>query len=89
GVGLNLTSADYIFMLDPWWNPAVENQAISRAHRIGQNKKVFVYRFITEGSIEEKIQNLKERKTKLAELFASTRNAFTNVSVDQITALFE
>jgi len=89
GVGLNLTSADYIFMLDPWWNPAVESQAISRAHRIGQNKKVFVYRFITEGSIEEKIQNLKERKTKLAELIASSRNAFANASVDQITALFE
>ena len=89
GVGLNLTSADYIFMLDPWWNPAVESQAISRAHRIGQNKKVFVYRFITEGSIEEKIQNLKDRKTKLAELFASSRNAFSNASVDQITALFE
>ncbi len=54
GVGLNLTAADYIFIVDPWWNPAVEDQAVSRAHRIGQKKHVFVYRFITENSIEEK-----------------------------------
>ncbi|HPR30741.1 MAG TPA: C-terminal helicase domain-containing protein, partial [Prolixibacteraceae bacterium] len=88
GVGLNLTSADYIFILDPWWNPAVENQAISRAHRIGQNKKVFVYRFLTEGTIEEKIQNLKERKTALAEKFINSARPFDTVTADEIIDLF-
>ncbi len=68
GVGLNLTAADYVFILDPWWNPASELQAISRAHRIGQDKKVFAYKFITEGTIEEKILNLQSRKQDLADL---------------------
>lgn len=88
GVGLNLTSADYIFILDPWWNPAAENQAISRAHRIGQDKKVFVYRFITENTIEEKIQNLKERKTNLANLFVKSNNPFDQISPEEIIDLF-
>lgn len=89
GVGLNLTSADYIFILDPWWNPAVEDQAISRAHRIGQDKKVFVYRFISEGTIESKIQELKERKAALAEKFIKTSSPFDGASAEDITALFE
>lgn len=89
GVGLNLTSADYIFMLDPWWNPAVENQAISRAHRIGQNKKVFVYRFISEGTIESKIQELKDRKAALAEKFVKSSRPFDLTTVDEISALFD
>ena len=54
GVGLNLTAANYVFIMDPWWNPAVENQAIDRAYRIGQNKKVTVYRPLIKGSVEEK-----------------------------------
>ncbi len=62
GVGLNLTVADYVFILDPWWNPAVEEQAISRAHRMGQKNKVIVYRFVTKGTIEEKIHNLQLKK---------------------------
>lgn len=66
GVGLNLTEADYVFILDPWWNPAAEMQAESRAHRIGQQKQVFVYRFITSGTIEEKIRQLQERKSDLS-----------------------
>jgi len=66
GVGLNLTQADYVFIIDPWWNPAVEEQAISRSHRMGQENKVFVYRFITENSIEEKIQTLQHQKYQLA-----------------------
>lgn len=66
GVGLNLTEADYVFILDPWWNPAAEMQAESRAHRIGQQKQVFVYRFITSGTIEEKIRQLQERKSELS-----------------------
>lgn len=69
GVGLNLTQADYVFIIDPWWNPAAEAQAIARAHRIGQDKQVIAYRFITQGSIEEKIIQLQEEKRKLAETF--------------------
>lgn len=89
GVGLNLTSADYVFIIDPWWNPAVENQAINRAHRIGQDKKVFVYRFITEDTIEEKIQTLKNRKSALADKFISTNNPFSNdISETEIMSLF-
>ena len=67
GVGLNLTAADYVFILDPWWNPAVENQAIDRSHRIGQKRTVFYYKFITKDSIEEKIVALQRRKAKLSD----------------------
>lgn len=67
GTGLNLTAADYVFLLDPWWNPQAEKQAIARAHRIGQTKKVFARKFITKDSIEEKILALQERKAALAE----------------------
>jgi len=88
GVGLNLTSADYVFIIDPWWNPAAENQAINRAHRIGQDKKVFVYRFITEDSIEEKIQTLKSKKSALAEKFISSNNPLDVVSEEEIMSLF-
>ncbi len=87
GVGLNLTSADYVFIIDPWWNPAAENQAINRAHRIGQDKKVFVYRFITEGSIEEKIQMLQNRKSFLAEKFINSNNPFKAVTREEIIGL--
>lgn len=67
GVGLNLTEADTVIHYDPWWNPAVENQATDRAHRIGQNKKVFVYKLIVENSIEEKILQLQEKKKAIQE----------------------
>lgn len=88
GVGLNLTQADYVFILDPWWNPAAEMQAISRAHRIGQEKKVMVYRFITEGSIEEKIISMQERKSNLAEQFINTSTPFQNISQEELLSLF-
>ncbi len=88
GVGLNLTSADYVFIIDPWWNPAAENQAINRAHRIGQDKKVFVYRFITVDSIEEKIQVLKSRKSALAEKFISSNNPISAINEEEIMNLF-
>lgn len=65
GFGLNLTAADYCFILDPWWNPAVETQAIDRAHRIGQTKNVFVYKMITKGTIEEKVLKLQQKKRAL------------------------
>jgi non-specific serine/threonine protein kinase len=67
GTGLNLTAADYVFILDPWWNPFIEKQAIARAHRIGQTKNVFAIKFITKDSIEEKILKLQEKKARLAE----------------------
>ena len=67
GFGLTLTEADYVFLMDPWWNPAAENQAIDRAHRIGQTKHVMVYRYVAEGTVEDKVLGLQERK---AELFA-------------------
>jgi SNF2 family DNA or RNA helicase len=65
GVGLNLTEADYCFILDPWWNPAVEAQAVDRTHRIGQDKPVIVYRLVAVGTIEEKVMELKARKQAL------------------------
>lgn len=89
GVGINLTSADYVLILDPWWNPAVENQAVSRAHRIGQEKNVMVYRFITKATIEEKIQLYKEQKTKLADTFINSNNPFKELPIDNIIELFE
>lgn len=89
GVGLNLTRADYVFIVDPWWNPASENQAISRAHRIGQDKHVFVYRFITENSIEEKIEQLKEKKSALADRFINSNNPFQTASREELISLFE
>jgi len=65
GTGLTLTEADYVFLLDPWWNPAAEAQAADRAHRIGQQNRVFVYRMISEGTIEEKVLALQQRKARL------------------------
>ena len=72
GVGLNLTSADYVFVLDPWWNPFAESQAIARAHRIGQDKKVMAVKFIARDSIEEKILKMQERKSALAGEFVAS-----------------
>ena len=71
GVGLNLTAADTVIHFDPWWNPAVENQATDRAYRIGQNKPVFVYKLIIENSIEEKIQKIQQNKAELAKALLS------------------
>jgi SNF2 family DNA or RNA helicase len=76
GVGLNLTEADYVFMLDPWWNPAVEQQAIDRTHRIGQTKKVFIYKFITKDTVEEKILALQNRKRSVADSLITTEESF-------------
>lgn len=87
GVGLNLTGADYVFMLDPWWNPAVEKQAINRAHRIGQDKRVFVYKFITRQTIEEKILLLQQRKNTLASLFIDQNNPLLNLGENEIREL--
>ena len=88
GVGLNLTAADYVFILDPWWNPAVEAQATDRAHRIGQENKVFTYKFITKDSVEEKILTLQQNKLKLANDLITTEESFVkSLSRDDISAI--
>lgn len=87
GVGLNLTGADYVFMLDPWWNPAVEAQAINRAHRIGQDKKVFVYKFITRATVEEKIMALQKHKSELSGMFINQNNPLKSMQMDELVTL--
>ncbi|MCC5937814.1 MAG: DEAD/DEAH box helicase [Lunatimonas sp.] len=88
GVGLNLTKAEYVFLLDPWWNPAVEAQAIDRAHRIGQENKVIIYKFITKDSVEEKIMALQERKMALAgELIHTEESFIKSLNSEDISAL--
>ena len=89
GVGLNLTQADYVFIIDPWWNPAAESQAIARAHRIGQDKQVIAYRFITQNSIEEKILQLQEDKRRLAETFITDSEALPALSNEQWADLLQ
>lgn len=76
GVGLNLTEADYVFILDPWWNPAIEQQAIDRTHRIGQTKNIFIYKFITKDTVEEKILALQQRKLSVARALITTEESF-------------
>lgn len=76
GVGLNLTAAEYVFLLDPWWNPAIEAQAVDRAHRIGQQNTVFTYKFITKGTVEEKILALQTNKRRLAQDLITTEESF-------------
>lgn len=89
GVGLNLTAADYVIHYDPWWNPAVEMQAIDRAHRIGQNKRVFAYKMISKDSVEEKILQLQQQKKILVEQIITTENTiFKSLSKEDIVDLF-
>jgi superfamily II DNA or RNA helicase len=90
GLGLNLTAADYVFLLDPWWNPAVEAQAIDRAHRVGQTKQVFAYRLICRDTVEEKIAELQIQKRELADsiLHAEAGNPLKDMSVDDLELLF-
>lgn len=88
GLGLNLTEADYVFILDPWWNPAVEAQAADRAHRIGQKKKVFTYKFITKNTVEEKILTLQKHKLKLSEnLIQNEENVMKSLTREDIEML--
>ena len=89
GTGLNLTGADYVIHYDPWWNPAVEDQATDRAYRIGQTKKVFVYRLITKGTVEEKIQRLKSKKRSLVDSVISIdRNIAKTLTYQDIKDIF-
>jgi len=90
GVGLNLTAADTVIHYDPWWNPAAENQASDRAHRIGQDKPVFVYKLIVAGSIEERIVALQEKKAALAEgILGNDEAALEKFGENDLAALFE
>jgi len=75
GLGLNLTAAEYVFLLDPWWNPAVEAQAIDRAHRIGQARQVFAYRLIARDTVEEKVLLLQTTKKDLADAIINADNS--------------
>ncbi len=83
GVGLNLTAADYVFLLDPWWNPAVEAQAIDRTHRIGQQRPVFAYRLIARGTVEEKILELQAHKRRLADAILSPGEGMMRALTEQ------
>ncbi|MBU5233098.1 helicase-related protein, partial [Agathobacter rectalis] len=88
GVGLNLTGADVVIHYDPWWNVAVQNQATDRAHRIGQTKKVTVYKMIAKGTIEEKIMKLQETKKDLADNIINGENVgIGSMSKDDIMEL--
>lgn len=90
GTGLNLTKANYVFLLDPWWNPAAESQAFDRAHRIGQNKSVFVYKFISQDTIEEKIHKLQEKKLQLSDTMLNNENEFLKqLDVEEVMHLIE
>ena len=87
GLGLNLTAADYVIHLDPWWNPAIEDQASDRAHRIGQERPVTVYRLIAAGTIEEKIIRLHQNKRSMADALLQDADLYTQISSDDIIRL--
>ncbi|MDR4509733.1 MAG: DEAD/DEAH box helicase [Candidatus Brocadiaceae bacterium] len=87
GLGLNLTAADYVIHMDPWWNPAVEDQASDRAHRIGQQRPVTIYRLVTKGTIEEKIVKLHHEKRKLADSLLEGSDMSGKVSAEQLLQL--
>ena len=88
GRGLNLTAADTVIHYDPWWNPAVENQATDRAHRIGQTKPVFVYKLIAEGTVEERIIELQDKKGRLATAALDARAAVGSLAAEDLDYLF-
>jgi SNF2 family DNA or RNA helicase len=89
GLGLNLTAADYVFIVDPWWNPAVELQAVDRTHRIGQDKKVFTYRLITAETVEEKVVALQEKKRELVSaILNSGQDMLRRLSREDLDLLF-
>ena len=88
GFGLNLTAAEYVFILDPWWNPAVEQQAIDRTHRIGQTRRVFAYRLICQDTVEQRIIELQDRKRKLADaIVGGEENLLRSLTRDDLEVL--
>jgi non-specific serine/threonine protein kinase len=89
GTGLNLTAADYVYLMDPWWNPAVEQQAIDRTHRIGQTKNIFAYRYICKDTVEEKIVELKQKKNSLVrDIIADDDGFVKNLTKEDVEYLF-
>ena len=89
GTGLNLTAADYVIHMDPWWNPAVEDQATDRAHRIGQQRPVNVYRFITKGTIEERIVDLHNTKRDLADNLLAGSDSAGQLSTEDLVNMLK
>jgi SNF2 family DNA or RNA helicase len=90
GHGLNLTAADYVFILDPWWNPAVEAQAVDRAHRLGQQNPVMAYRIICKDTVEEKILELQKSKRDLADaIIAENDSLIRQLSLEDLQMLLE
>jgi SNF2 family DNA or RNA helicase len=89
GTGLNLTAADYVIHMDPWWNPAVEDQASDRAHRIGQQRPVTIYRLVTKQTIEEKIVNLHQHKRDLADSLLEGTDVSGKISTDDLLRLMQ
>lgn len=89
GAGLTFTVADHVFIMDPWWNSAAETQAVDRAHRIGQDKKVMVYRLVAQGAIEEKVVDLQQRKARLFDSLMDGGAGFARgISADDLRELF-
>jgi SNF2 family DNA or RNA helicase len=91
GTGLNLTAADHVFLLDPWWNPAVEEQAADRAHRIGQDRPVMVYRLVAKDTVEERVLELQRRKRQIADsaLGGAEQAGAAAITRDDILALLD
>jgi len=89
GFGLNLTAADHVFLCDPWWNPAVEEQAADRAHRIGQERPVTVYRLVTRDTVEERILALQAKKRALADAALSEADRAASLTRDDLLALLQ
>ena len=89
GTGLNLTAADHVFLLDPWWNPAVEDQAADRAHRIGQTRPVVVHRLVARDTVEERILELHARKRSLSEAVLSGDDRGAGLTRDDLLALLD
>ena len=85
GVGLNLTAAEYVFLLDPWWNPAAEAQAIDRAHRMGQTRTVVAYRFVSNETIEDRLMDLQQKKRDLVASVLGEHDGTAGVSLRTMT----
>ncbi|HTM22582.1 MAG TPA: C-terminal helicase domain-containing protein, partial [Kofleriaceae bacterium] len=89
GVGLNLTAADHVFLFDPWWNPAVEDQAADRAHRIGQDRPVFIHRLVATATVEERVLALQERKRALFDAALADAGAAASLTQDDLRQLLD
>jgi SNF2 family DNA or RNA helicase len=89
GYGLNLTEADYVLIIDPWWNPAAQQQGMDRVYRIGQDKPVFVYKFITVGTVEEKILQMQRDKKRIADTLIHTSNPLDYLPSERLMQLLE